>query len=323
MRSWGAATITRVIANGWSAAARRLFIVSVVLGTAACGSGSDRVASPIGAGVVWTRVTDAADAPDPCFPDWRSGRILFTYATGGTRRLAVVREDGSGLVFLPSTAGRDSSARWITDSTLVESSDRAGSFDLWVRDTTASSALRALTAYPEGELHPAPRPGAPGVAYVEDLGASRRLALLPDTAVVSPQRIHLTGTGLLPREPDWDPTGQRICFSADSANGSRHVWMVSLTDTIPRQLTTGPYRDDAPRFSPDGTRILFVSDRMGRSGLWTVSPEGEAVSLRAIVFGHTGATLATPCWSPDGTRIAVSWDGRGYGRAIWILSDLP
>ena len=308
---------------GIPGAAWRAFALAAALGACGLGCGKDRVTTPGGRAVVWTRVTDPSAVPDPRFPDWRADRIVFSYAAPTARRLAFVRSDSTVLTYLVSPSGRDSSARWLTDTTLIESSDISGSFDLWARDTTGTAALRAITAYPGNELSPAPRPGAPGVAYVEVAAGVRRLVLLPDTIPAPPARVYLTGAGLSPREPDWNPTGQMICFSADSADGSRHIWAVSLTDTIPRQLTTGPYHDDSPRVSPDGTRILFTSDRKGSSGIWLVSPAGEGALLQVVVFDAAGSTSVTPCWSPDGTRIAVSSDGRGYGRAIWILSNLP
>jgi hypothetical protein len=314
--------MARMSGDGMRGVARRVLALAG-LGAIAAGCGSDRVQTPAGNAVVWTRVTNAADVADPAFPDWRAGRILFSYSAAGTRRLAFVRADGTGLSYLPVPSGRDSSARWLTDTTLVESSDRSGSFDLWTRDTTGTSTLRALTVVSGDELEPAPRPGSPGIAYVEAAGGSRRLALLPDTLVMPPPRLYLTGPGLVAREPDWDPTGAMVTFSADSAGGSRHIWAVSLTDTLPRQLTTGPYHGDSPRVSPDGTRILFVSDRGGRSGLWTVSPAGEGISLQIVTYGAPGASITTPAWSPDGARIAISSDGRGYLRSIWVLSNLP
>ncbi len=314
--------MARMSGNGMRWVARRVSALAGLCAIAA-GCGSDRVQTPAGSAVVWTRVTNASDVADPAFPDWRAGRILFSYSAAGTRRLAFVRADGTGLSYLPVPSGRDSSARWLTDTILVESSDRSGSFDLWIRDTTGTSTLRALTVFPGDELEPAPRPGTPGVAYVEVAGVSRRLVLLPDTVAMPPTRLYLTGAGLVAREPDWNPAGTMICFSADSAGGSRHIWAISLPDSVPKQLTTGPYHDDSPRVSPDGTRILFVSDRSGRSGLWTVSPAGEATSLAVVTYGPAGATIATPAWSPDGARIAISSDGRGYLRSIWVLSNLP
>lgn len=314
--------MARVSEKGMREAVWRVFALAGICAIAA-GCGSDRVQTPAGSAVVWTRLTNASDVADPAFPDWRAGRILFSYSAAGTRRLAFVREDGSELSYLPVPSGRDSSARWLTDTTLVESSDRAGSFDLWTRDTTGTSTLHVLTVFSGDELEPAPRPGSPGVAYVEAAGGSRRLVLLPDTVAMPPTQLYLTGAGLVAREPDWNPAGTMVCFSADSAGGSRHIWAVSLTDTLPKQLTTGPYHDDSPRVSPDGTRILFVSDRSGRSGLWTVSPMGEGTSLQILTYAPAGATIATPAWSPDGARIAISSDGRGYLRSIWVLSNLP
>jgi Tol biopolymer transport system component len=106
------------------------------------------------------------------------------------------------------------------------------------------------------------------------------------------------------------------------ADGARHIWKLAIAgpDTVLTKLTTGGIHDSSPRWSPDGTKILFVSDRTGRSGVWYVGPGGGEPTL--ISFEDKGATILTPCWSPDGKAIAVSSNGRGGVRAIWVLSNL-
>ena len=136
--------------------------------------------------------------------------------------------------------------------------------------------------------------------------------------------------GLGAGEPDWSPAGDQICFSASGPSGTRQIWRVSMTDTLAIQLTvapavvppSGPTIDRSPRWSPDGTRILFASNRGGRWGVWTVSPLGEAQGLDLIAQDRDGAEIRHPAWSPDGTRILLSSDRSG-DRALWRLSNLP
>src|SRR5690348_9607649 len=61
-------------------------------------------------------------------------------------------------------------------------------------------------------------------------------------------------------------------------------------------------RDDVnPQFSPDGSRIAFVSTRSGHPEIWACNSDGsKAVQLTS--FG--GAAVNDPRWSPDGERIA-------------------
>ncbi len=71
----------------------------------------------------------------------------------------------------------------------------------------------------------------------------------------------------------------------------------------PRPLTSGRHRDTAPRWSPDGRSLAFVSDRDAeRSQLFLLSLEGgEPRQLTALKRG-----AGVPVWSPDGQQIAFA-----------------
>lgn len=69
-------------------------------------------------------------------------------------------------------------------------------------------------------------------------------------------------------------------------------------DAIP--LTSGIAWDQAPRFSPDGTQIYFVSDREGYKNLWQLSLGDN--SLEQVTFSDSDI-LGGPNWSQDGSRL--------------------
>ena len=81
--------------------------------------------------------------------------------------------------------------------------------------------------------------------------------------------------------------------------------VVSIIDgTDAKRLTQNEELDNFPVWSPDGSRIAFVSDRRP-SGLYTMSPDGSDVRLVS-----DDASYNPPAWSPDGRRLAVvAWDG--------------
>ncbi|MFO8059384.1 MAG: S9 family peptidase [Bacillota bacterium] len=81
-----------------------------------------------------------------------------------------------------------------------------------------------------------------------------------------------------------------------------HLFTVEVRSREAVRLTSGPCDETCPRWSPDGRKILFLSNRTGdadnnsRVDLWTVSFDGgEAARL---TFGDVGARQ--PRWSPDG-----------------------
>jgi Tol biopolymer transport system component len=70
----------------------------------------------------------------------------------------------------------------------------------------------------------------------------------------------------VPTDPRLSPDGSRVIVtvqtSAPKRDGYRHaLWLVSLDDGEPRQLTIGSQHDNHGRFSPDGRSIAFLSDR--------------------------------------------------------------
>ena len=80
-----------------------------------------------------------------------------------------------------------------------------------------------------------------------------------------------------------------------------HIWLVSTDGGEPFQLTNGPNGDSNPQWSPDSTRLAFVSKRGGdRTQIWIIAiGGGEAKQLT-----HTTNGASSPQWSSDGKRIA-------------------
>jgi Tol biopolymer transport system component len=291
------------------------------LGLDGCGTKHAPATGPSVSRVVWTPISPAG-TPDPDDADWRGDSIAFQIEQGGIAAIATSDDSGSGSAFYPSAPPTgDRNPRWVAPGLLVYSSDRNGTPDIWYLEIP-SGATRRLTDFAGEEVAPAPRPGSPGLVYVEQTGAAGgRLVLLPDTAATPIARYYLTPESLPASEPDWDPTGTQVCFTAPDGGGVPHVWRLSLTDTLAIQLTTGASADRSPRYSPDGTRILFCSERYGVPGIWTVSPEGEGIELVSWAYDRQGAAPRHPAWSPDGKSILLSSDRSG-ARQLWILSDL-
>lgn len=85
-----------------------------------------------------------------------------------------------------------------------------------------------------------------------------------------------------------------------------------------RQLTSGPWNDTSPAWSPDGDYVAYTSDRQGGWALF-VSPL-YGVGERQLT--PSGKTIAHPSWSHDSTRIAYwSLDGNVSSIRVVTLSN--
>jgi len=70
-----------------------------------------------------------------------------------------------------------------------------------------------------------------------------------------------------------------------------------------RRITSGLPFDTQPRYSPDGNRIAFLSDRDGAENVWTSDKDGG--KLQQVTRGKS-SLYASPVWTPDGDYVVVS-----------------
>ncbi|MDB5308159.1 MAG: family peptidase [Gemmataceae bacterium] len=107
--------------------------------------------------------------------------------------------------------------------------------------------------------------------------------------------------------PQASPDGKSVVYQLTSVSLAENksttaIWLAATAGKTPPKALTDPKgkKDSNPRWSPDGTRILFESNRSGTSQLWVVPVEGgEPKQLTTI---STGA--GNGIWSPDGSHVA-------------------
>ncbi|HKX32266.1 MAG TPA: S41 family peptidase [Blastocatellia bacterium] len=106
------------------------------------------------------------------------------------------------------------------------------------------------------------------------------------------------------------PKGERALFEARG-----EIFTSPIEKGTPRNLTNSPgFREKWPRWSPDGSRIAFISDRTGEEEVWVIDQDGSKPAEQLTNGGR--AMRYAPEWSPDSKTLAFSdKDGR-----VWVLT---
>jgi dipeptidyl aminopeptidase/acylaminoacyl peptidase len=108
-------------------------------------------------------------------------------------------------------------------------------------------------------------------------------------------------------DPEISPDGKRVVYLrgfADPMTDRRYanLWIVGSDGTDQRPLTTGNHSDSSPRWSPDGTRIAYVSDADGKSQIY-VRWMDSGQTARLTNLDEAPGNIE---WSPDGKYLSFS-----------------
>lgn len=110
----------------------------------------------------------------------------------------------------------------------------------------------------------------------------------------------------------WSPDAQQFVYNS-CIGGKCGIILSNIHGTAPTLLTDDP-SDTAPEISPDGSTVVFMSNRSGDWEIYRVDMDGQ--NLTALTADDASDGL--PTWSPDGEKIAyvANRDGRW---AIWDM----
>jgi TolB protein len=220
---------------------------------------------PDGTGV--KRLTVLPDPKSPfSAPEWSPDgtQLVFTSPSPSSRHGQVYRidADGSGLTQLTHGTGIDAdSPSWSLDGSKIVLK-RAGSaeYAIWVMDADGSG-LRRLTSELYDNSDPTFTPDGKRILYASQKGGFSAIWIM--NADGSDQR-RLTPAGLEAASPDVSPDGSHVVFGQGgdpSEPGS--IYTMGIDGSAITRLTDSGccHHDGLPKYSPDGTQIVYLTDR--------------------------------------------------------------
>jgi serine/threonine-protein kinase len=230
----------------------------------------------------------------PYYSFSNTGTLVYVSGSAGIRRnLVWVARDGSEQL-LPAAVHEYDWPRLSPDGKriAVEISGQT-----WTYDTTRDALTRVTF---DGTQNDSPmwspdgsriavrsnREGAPGSIFWQMADGTG-----------SPERLS-TSTQVADTPVSFSPDGRLVAFFRTDPKTQRDIWIASVKDHTRTLFLSTPATEGAPRFSPDGKWIAYVSDESGRpeiyvqpyprlGGKWQISTEGGI----------------EPTWNPNGREL--------------------
>ena len=163
----------------------------------------------------------------------------------------------------------------------------------------APLAAALVAALPLAALAQAPAGAGPGGPAAKPLPLAAGRTLTFTTAKGSWMSV------------DVSPDGQRLVFDLLG-----DLYTMPVAGGKATRLTSGMAWDVQPRFSPDGKKVVYVSDRSGGDNVWIISLDGKDTTQ--VTKGNNNLYVS-PEWTPDGQYVVAARSG-GLGGAskLWM-----
>ncbi len=258
-------------------------------------------------------------------------QIAFQSDRDRNYEIYVMDDDGKNQRNLTNHPDRDLAPSWSPDGKrIVFMSDRDGhvpkggvrtTFEIYVIDADGGNPQN-LTNHPNTDASPAWSPDGKRIAFSSNREVNFEIYVM-DADGRNPQK--LTNNHGDDWYPSWSPDGKRIAFSSDrdihfiGEDGiTSEIYVMDTDGGNPQRLTENRKNDESPAWSPDGTRIVFSSDRKGdwvNYQIYVMDADGGNLQRLTENRDNDGA----PSWSPDGKRIAFSSYGDNHLGEIYMM----
>lgn len=248
---------------------------------------------------------------DAVQPSWSPNGFRIAYwgfSPSGQRVIWTIPAGGGKADQVTQGTSVDWNPVWSPDGRfLYFASDRSGVTNLW------RLPIDERTGRVRGEPEPVTTSGRASMFSLSRDG--RRILYAGDETRTTLERVAFNPvSGAIVGPAEAITQKNRIATLDASRDGRWLVYQTSVpqedlfiihTDgsTNPRRLTHDEFKDRQPRWSPDGTRIAFYSNRGGKYQIWTIRADGSQLEQVAVVPNRRAYH---PIWSPEGRWIACS-----------------
>jgi len=279
-------------------------LASLVVATSGCRQGGAK-AAPGG----------EAQAPVAGFGGYE---LVFEQVVGGNQDIYTIPAGGGPEKRLTDDPALDGLPRFAPDGkSVLFSSERGGHYQLWEVSSEGGPSrpvrTNAFVEY-QADLSPDGRT----LAFLSNAEGAEHLWLL-DRVRGEARVLMRHGADSILGNPDWSPQGDRITYSSNWRFGHQ-IYVVEVAGVKEKRISPVTSGGCEPRFSPDGTKVVYVSRRhLGGTSRLVEHDLGDG---REKVLVDWPALNYDPAYSPDGSEVAFASNITGeYALYRQRLSD--
>ncbi|MEK6545354.1 MAG: hypothetical protein AABZ28_02345, partial [Nitrospinota bacterium] len=170
----------------------------------------------------------------------------------------------------------------------------------------------------------------------EEIVKTKEVVPVPEDIQVPYTVRRITDGSSIDYHPEFSPDGKQIVFISKIDNTEKmkkgefwhktsyslNLWLMDSDGKNRRQLTSGEAQDFAPRFTPDGKKVIFVSNRRnGRWDIWSINSDGSNLNRITETEGKTGLWERShyPFPTPDGKELVFIIYKKSHG-SVWLMN---
>jgi len=251
----------------------------------------------------------------------KSDDIIFemkVYETAGSKVLMnkTYRGNGAALRSLGHAFCADlvellTGKRSVFGSKIVFVSNKSGFKEIYKCDFDGYG-VEQLTNSRSISMNPALSPDGKHLAYIDFTSGRPTLYIKSLTG----GSVAAVGKSAVSIDPGWRSNSE--VAATLSFDGNQEIYLVNTDGTLARRVTNSKSIDISPTFSPDGSKMVFVSSRNGLPQLFI--QDLASGDVKRLTF--SGRYNTQPSWSPAGDKIVyTTWEKGGEINIFTINPD--